>query len=115
MLDLCFIRPAEDGPAFFAGIEAEMKALFKERATWYLDNKTDGGLHISVVSVNGLAHWESEHEAIAYVESKMTSDCWNWLQGYKVQVEPKEDVGPCERRRGYAAGNDPAGRALHLA
>lgn len=99
MLDLCFIRPATENPDFFLEIETEIRALFQDSGTWYVDGKTADGLDIATVEINGLSHWETEDNVIAYVETRMTSECWNWLQGYKLRVVPKEDVGPCERKR----------------
>ncbi|MCZ8515270.1 hypothetical protein O9H85_23215 [Paenibacillus filicis] len=80
-------------------IELELQQMFAGRATWHTVTKRDQDLDISVVEIKGLAAWSNEDEVLDYVETRMQSDCWEWLNGYQVNVILKEDAGSCRWKK----------------
>ena len=99
MLDLCFIRPAADTDRFHAEIEAEMERVAGKSGTWYAERKRQDRLDLSIVQMNGLTALQTEDEVKRQLEARMTSDCWEWLSGYRLTVIPKEDAGCCSMKR----------------
>lgn len=101
-MDLCFIHNVGDANRFVTEIRREMERLFHSGARWYLDSKKVEQLDIAVVEVSGLTVLDSEEEVLQDLEARMDSDCWDWLNGYRLAVIPKEDAGSCRlhRKRG---------------
>lgn len=97
-LEMVFIREAEvtELPEFQAVIERELSRLFKPYAQWSASGRTEGGLELVTAEMKGIGPWESEDEVLTYMDSKTDESFWNWLQGYRLQVEPKEDAGCCK-------------------
>lgn len=96
--DLCFIREAgsPEEPDFRDAIEQEMKLLFSPYGRWSVTLKNEGPLDIAVAEMKGIAPWQNEDDALAYVERKAGDRFWQWLQGYQLHVETKEDAGCCK-------------------
>lgn len=94
--DAVFIRETGCSRVRFGEtIELELRRMFGEWASWHAETKREQGLEIAVVEMKGLSPWSSEDEAIEGLESRMESECWDWLNGYRLRVIPKEDAGPC--------------------
>jgi len=100
-VDLCFIRAYGENPVSMrTEIEAELTRIFALSGTWFMEvsrSKEEAGreLEIAVVQVQGLSHWKTEQEVLDDLEGRMESECWSWLNGYRMAVIPKEDAGPC--------------------
>ncbi|HUC91676.1 MAG TPA: hypothetical protein VMS09_06530 [Paenibacillus sp.] len=97
--DLCFIRQADDTGFFHAEIERELRRLFDGEAKWAVDRKRQGELDIAVAEINGLSAIGTEEEWMDAFEARALSDCWQWLNGYRLEVIPKEDAGCCRVKR----------------
>jgi len=100
-LDLCFIRKPKRTP-FQTMIYQQLHELFNGKGTWYMDYKEEEGLEIAIAEVKGLGTWECEEDLLRYIEESVldqTQDCWDYLQGYQVQVIPKVDAGSCRLTR----------------
>lgn len=97
-LDLCFIREADvpGEPDFKETVEQELRVLFAPYGQWTVSLKREGPVDIAVAEMKGIGPWCSEDETLAYVETKAGERFWQWLQGYRLQVEPKEDAGCCK-------------------
>lgn len=101
VLDLVFVRQQSAEAPFAAAIEDEVCRLFSGRGSWHTETKREEGLDIAVVAVNGLAAWDTEDDVLDYMDARMQSDCWNWLNGYHLKVIAKEDAGSCRcKKRG---------------
>lgn len=102
-IDLCFIQQHDPESGFRQKIERELDRLFVSKGNWYLDMKTEEeeGLDIAVAEVKNLFCWESDEKALAFLEQSIQSgaECWNHLQGYRIEVIPKEDAGCCKVRK----------------
>jgi hypothetical protein len=98
-IDLCFIRPDTDTEGFHAEIEQEMERIVGKSGKWYAERKKQDRLDVSVVQLNGLAALDTEAEVIEQLESRMASPCWDWLNGYRLEVIPKEEAGCCAMKR----------------
>jgi hypothetical protein len=58
-----------------------------------LDTKSQEGLlDIAVAEVNGIWSWETEAMVVAYMEEKASAPFWEWLQGFQVKLELKDEV-----------------------
>lgn len=76
-----------------------MLLLFSSQASCYIDRKKEDGLDIAVVQINGLSSWSTEQEVIAHLETRMQPESLEWLNGYRIQIIPKENVGTCRLQR----------------
>jgi hypothetical protein len=97
-MDLCFIREAgtQGEPDFKAAVEQEIQKLFAPYAKWSVTLKKEDAVEIAVAEMKGIGPWQTEDDTLAYVETKAGEQFWEWLQGYRLQVEPKEDAGCCK-------------------
>ncbi|MCZ8518188.1 MULTISPECIES: hypothetical protein [Paenibacillus] len=102
---LCFVRRMEEnGRPLHVVLEADLRRIFPG-ASLDMDPKAEEGLEIVVARINGLGPWESENELLDRMEQQLPEPWWNWLSGYRLQVTPKEDAGPCrltKKREAYA-------------
>ncbi|NEN81283.1 hypothetical protein [Paenibacillus elgii] len=92
-MDLCFIREtAADatGQSFEQTIDDQLKSLFPRHAKWSLEQKQAEGLEYVVAEVTGTGAWEKEEDMLAYLEERADYHFWDWLQGYRLEVEVKE-------------------------
>ncbi|MBO9599802.1 MAG: hypothetical protein J7559_18515 [Cohnella sp.] len=94
-LDLVFIRDDGDSERLLEEIRLEMGRIMDGGAKWHAYGRTEHGLRVVVAEVNGLTPLTTEDEVIGRLESRMESDCWEWLSGYRLTVTPKEDAGSC--------------------
>lgn len=93
-VDFCFIRHTAGD--FSMEIDRILKELFKgARLKWYLDEKTEAGLEIVVAEIKGMSKWQSEAEAIEYIENNADEAFWEYLQGYQMNVYPARGCGSC--------------------
>jgi len=98
MLDLCFIREEHAEAPFLTLIDRQLNELFSGKGTWYIEHKMEDGLEIAVAEVKGIGTWDCEDDLLAYIEETAAdhiADCWEFLQGYNVQVIQKIDAGSC--------------------
>ncbi|MBS4179254.1 hypothetical protein [Lederbergia citrea] len=86
-IDFCFIRnPAGN---FAAEIDNLLRELFKGiRLNWYLEEKTEDGMELVVAEIKGMSRWQSEEDAIDFIESHAAEDFWEYLQGFQLNVYP---------------------------
>ena len=91
-LDLCFIRLNTQEKKFTDLIENELKALFSGIGNWTLKVRQEGLLDIALAEVNGIWSWETEAMVVAYLEEKASAPFWEWLQGFQVKLELKDEV-----------------------
>lgn len=96
-LDLVFIRAADgqDPSEFHDSVEAELAPLFAPYGKWSVTVKEEPGVQIAVTEMRGIAPWSCEDEALDYIEGKAGDRFREWLTGYRLAVEPKEDAGSC--------------------
>ncbi|MDF9761931.1 MULTISPECIES: hypothetical protein [Peribacillus] len=84
-LDFCFIKEASGN--FAVEIDMLLSDLFKDvRLNWYLDEKSIDGVDIVVAEVKGMSRWESEEEAIEFIEIHAGDLFWKHLHGYQLNV-----------------------------
>lgn len=93
MLDLCFIR--EQQGDFDMAIQDELMTIFGNKLHWYLDAKAGEEIDIVVAEVRGMGPWASEDEIMYFIEGKASDHFFTWLQGYRIQVFPKEKGSAC--------------------
>ncbi|MBS4209222.1 hypothetical protein [Bacillus sp. FJAT-50079] len=87
-IDFCFIRNKTGH--FAEEIQQLLKELFKGmRLQWYLDEKVKDDLEIIVAEIKGMSKWQSEQEAIDYIEATAKEDFWMFLQGYQMSIYPQ--------------------------
>lgn len=91
-IDLVFIRYNITEQNFTDSVEEELKTLFAEIGKWTIKARQDGQLDILTAEINGIWSWESEAEIIAYLEHNASAQFWEWLQGFQVKHEVKEEV-----------------------
>ncbi|WP_143006871.1 hypothetical protein [Paenibacillus tianmuensis] len=92
-MDLCFIREqVADAPRqpFAQNIDDQLKSLFPKHAKWSLEQKQADGLDYVIAEVTGTGAWEKDEDILAYLEERAAHHFWDWLQGYRLQVEVKE-------------------------
>ncbi|MEH7386192.1 hypothetical protein V7147_12355 [Bacillus sp. JJ1521] len=94
-LDFCFIRDATGN--FTVEVDELLKKLFKGvRLNWYLEEKTEEGIEIVIAEVKGMSRWQTEEEAIEYIETHAERTFWSYLQGYKMFIYPaKKGCSSC--------------------
>ncbi|WP_077620539.1 hypothetical protein [Bacillus sinesaloumensis] len=94
-LDFCFIREATGN--FKEEIHEILSNLFKSiRLKWYLEEKTEEGIEIIIAEVKGMSRWQSEEDAIEYIEAHADEAFWSYLQGYKLFIYPaKKGCSSC--------------------
>ncbi|WP_449538775.1 hypothetical protein [Ferdinandcohnia sp. Marseille-Q9671] len=86
-LDFCFIRGATG--EFAEEINQLLTKLFKGiRVDWYLEEKMKDGAEIVIAEIKGMSKWQSEDEAIEFIEAHAEEDFWSYLQGYKMFIYP---------------------------
>jgi hypothetical protein len=88
-IDLVFICKNRD--AFQEEVDLELYHLFqKQDLYWYLHSKKEGQLEIVVAEVRGAGMWKNEEDLFGLIEQEATPEFWEWLQGYRIQVQPNE-------------------------
>jgi hypothetical protein len=99
LIDFCFIRNRDGG--FKKKIESLLQTLFKDRHLyWYLEEKQEAGADIVVAELRGITTWGSEEEVVHFLEKQGTSEFWEYLQGYQIQVfSEKKGCGSCGSRQ----------------
>jgi len=102
-LNLVFIRNDGDQVQLLEAVRLEMGWMLDGGAKWHAYGRTEDDLHIVVVEANGLTPLTTEAEVIERLESRMESECWEWLSGYQLTVTPKEDVGSCRLKKKVTA------------
>ncbi|NHM31550.1 hypothetical protein [Neobacillus terrae] len=86
-IDFCFITKLEGN--FTGEIDDILKALFKgNRLNWYLEEKSADGAKVVIAEIKGMSNWNTEEEAIMYIEDHAGEAFWNYLQGYKMFIYP---------------------------
>jgi len=98
-MDMVFIRDLGDSQELLGEVQLEMGRLFDAGARWHAYGRTEDGVHIVVVEANGLTALTTEDEVMERLESRMESDCWDYLSGYRLTVIPKEDAGCCRVKK----------------
>ncbi|WP_027084657.1 hypothetical protein [Cohnella panacarvi] len=98
-LNLVFIRDSGECERLLDDINREMARMLDGGAKWNAYGRTEEALHIVVVEANGLTPLTTEEEVIGRLESRMESECWEWLTGYQLTVTPKEDAGSCRLKK----------------
>lgn len=98
LIDFCFIRSICEG--FKKEVDELLQSLFMEHHLyWYLDERQDAGAVIIVAELRGISMWESEEEVLNFLEKRGTSQFWEYLQGYQIQVfSDKKGCGSCGSR-----------------
>lgn len=91
-LDLCFIRLNIEAGKFSDLLESELKSLFTGIANWTIKVGQNGELDIAMAEINGIWSWETEAMVAAYLDQKASEKFWEWLQGYHVKLELKEEA-----------------------
>ncbi|GAA0349386.1 hypothetical protein [Bacillus horti] len=94
-IDLCFIREQQEGSQFKKEIEATIKQLFTGKVNWSTELKRKENVDIVIVELNGIGKWQREEEIVQYLQASAPSLFLSWIQGYRIQVELKEDSGEC--------------------
>ncbi|WP_284641051.1 hypothetical protein [Paenibacillus silviterrae] len=96
-VDLCFIRSHESRKEpMKRAVDEAMSRMFTEGHIWSTSYRMEEGLDIVTAEANGLSPWGTEEEVLVRLEESLSGDCLEWLQGYRVHVITKEDVGPCQ-------------------
>ncbi|MNS05261.1 hypothetical protein D3C72_366600 [compost metagenome] len=95
--DLIFITTEEEHPDMQGIIEDELAGL-DEHITWYVELKKQDGLLIAVAEGKGLTVCETEDQFLTFIDPQLNSPCWDWLNGYSLQVIPQEDAGSCRMK-----------------
>lgn len=98
MMDLCFIRKcAADSSEqnFEQLIDDQLKSLFSKKMKWNIEHKQANDLDIVNVEIKGFGTWKRDEEIIAYLEERAQPHFWDWLQGYRIQIEVKEEHAEC--------------------
>jgi hypothetical protein len=86
-IDFCFIRKESGG--FAVEIDDLLKNTFgKKRLKWYLEEKIIEGAEMVVAEVKGMSDWNSEDEALSYIEDHAEGKFWEYIQGYKMFIYP---------------------------
>jgi hypothetical protein len=91
-LDLCFIRLNLNTEKFTDLLEKELESLFAGIGNWTIRARQEGQLDIALAEVNGIWSWETEAVVAAYLDQEASPQFWEWLQGYHVNLELKEEV-----------------------
>lgn len=92
-IDLIFIRECESDTSahsFARTIDEQLNSLFSELANWSLEPKQEDNLDFVLVEVMGSGVWEREEDILAYLEDHASPPFWNWLQGYRIQIDVKQ-------------------------
>ncbi|SFE62926.1 hypothetical protein SAMN04487969_104254 [Paenibacillus algorifonticola] len=89
MLDLCFIRKQEQESSFTKSIEALLQQLFAKKSSWFLEEKHEGELEVVNAAVKGYSDWEKEEEVLLFIEEQAPAEFWDWIQGYRLELDLK--------------------------
>src|SRR5690554_2333367 len=89
-LDLCFVQDKIMPQAFYDAVNLQLKALFKEKAQWQIETKREDQASILVVEVKGMWEWDNEEQVVDYLEKAASSEFWNWLYGYHIELDIKQ-------------------------
>lgn len=86
-IDFCFMR--KESGDFSKEIDQMLRELFKgKRLNWYLEEKASEGADVVVAEIKGMSDWQSEEEAIMFIEAASGEMFWKYLQGYKMFIYP---------------------------
>ncbi|WP_409273569.1 hypothetical protein V1499_02615 [Neobacillus sp. SCS-31] len=94
-IDFCFARKEEGN--FSPEVDSMLRELFSgKRLNWYLEEKQKDGADIVVAEIKGMSPFQTEDEAIAFIEKNAGESFWHYLQGYKIFIYPnKRGCGSC--------------------
>lgn len=98
--DFCFVRESVRNEDFVVAVEKHLERLFSGKGHWHMDGKQEGHLDIVVAEVQGMESWEKEEDALSFLEAEAMPLFWQWLQGYRIQIDVKEhaDCSHCGMR-----------------
>jgi hypothetical protein len=91
-LNLCFIQVQVREESFIDQIEAQLQQLFTDKGGWIVKTAQEAQLEIVLAEVQGIWDWENEDMIFAFLEQEASSQFWEWLQGYQLELDPKEEV-----------------------
>jgi hypothetical protein len=91
-LDLCFIRVHVRDEPFMDWIAAHLQQLFADKGVWTVRIRQEGQLEILLAEVQGIWHWQNKDMLFDYLEQEAAPQFWEWLQGYQLEFDQKEDV-----------------------
>lgn len=88
-IDFCFIRKAATGD-FSAEIDEMLCRLYKGTCLkWHVHEKAEQDVQIVTAEMKGMSGWQSDDEAIDYIEKDGDDLFWDYLQGYQIAVYPQ--------------------------
>lgn len=102
-VDFCFARP--DSKKYGALVQEAGELLRKlfAGAKMDIEEVEEEGHEVVIARLNGLAAWKSEEQLLEWLDERLPESWWMWVAGFKAEVIPKEDAGPCRlRKRGMA-------------
>jgi hypothetical protein len=89
-IDFIFARKKEGG-GFTPEVESLLKELFPgKRLSWYLEEKVSEGADVVIAEIKGMSPFQSEDEAIEFIETTAQDVFWEYLQGYKIFIYPNK-------------------------
>ncbi|ALC92984.1 hypothetical protein AM500_23680 [Bacillus sp. FJAT-18017] len=89
-IDFIFARKQEGG-GFTPKIDSLLKELFPgKRLSWYLEEKVSEGADVVIAEIKGMSPFQSEDEAIEFIETNAHNVFWEYLQGYKIFIYPNK-------------------------
>jgi hypothetical protein len=89
-IDFIFAKKHEGG-GFTPEIDSLLKELFPgKRLSWYLEEKVSEGADVVIAEIKGMSPFQSEDEAIEFIETNAQGVFWDYLQGYKIFIYPNK-------------------------
>ncbi|MEX1029500.1 MAG: hypothetical protein WDZ91_05575 [Paenibacillaceae bacterium] len=89
-LDLIFVQDQFIPEDFLDAVKTQLVALFTHKGHWHLEAKQEGLVSIIVVEVTGMWRWDNEEQILDYLEKAASSEFWEWLYGYQIQLDVKQ-------------------------
>lgn len=88
-IDFCFIRKKAE-PDFAKEIDRMLQRLYYEtRLEWNIHGREEQDVQIVLAEIKGMSRWQTEDEAIDFIETETDDQFWDYLQGYQVAVYPQ--------------------------
>src|SRR5690554_7265545 len=94
-LDLIFVQDRLMSEQFYDAVETQIQNLFTHKGQWHIEVKLENLVSIIIVEIKGMWSWDQEEQIVDYLEKEASSEFWEWLYGYQIQLDIKKHAECC--------------------